>query len=166
MRTTFFLRRFACHVLVSAIAVAVGFGIIGFADLDPAFAKKPSVYAGLIKGVAVGGYDAVSYFDGDAPTRGSAEITAEHDGAVWYFSSSENRDAFQENPEHYAPRYGGYCAYAVSRNYTAKGDPEAWSVVDGRLYLNFNKSVRRTWAKNAAANIEKADNNWPSVLEK
>ena len=68
-------------------------------------------------------------------------------GATWRFAWPENRDAFAADPESYAPQYGGWCAWAVAHGYTAKIDPEAWSIVDGRLYLNYSKAVQLQWAR-------------------
>ncbi|MEL7173254.1 MAG: YHS domain-containing (seleno)protein, partial [Pseudomonadota bacterium] len=86
-------------------------------------------------------------------------------GATWRFSSAENRDLFVENPEKYAPQYGGYCAWAVAQGYTAATDPEAWAIVDDKLYLNYNKSVQAKWEKDVPGHIASADGNWPTVLE-
>lgn len=129
-------------------------------------AAEPPVFTGLVKGVAVGGYDPVAYFTEGKPVAGSDQHVIEHDGAKWRFASAANREAFMAEPAKYAPQYGGYCAYAVSQNYTAKGDPEAWSVVDGKLYLNYSKAVRASWEKDKAAYISKANGNWPNVLGK
>ena len=129
-----------------------------------AHAGKSAVFTGIIKGVAVGGYDPVAYFTKGQAIKGSKKITTKKDGVVWRFSSEENRAAFAASPEKYAPQYGGYCAWAVSQGYTAKGDPKAWKIVGGKLYLNYNRKVQRTWAKNASRNIAKADANWPKVL--
>ena len=128
-------------------------------------AAEPEIFTGLVKGVAVGGHDAVSYFKGGEPQRGEENYAAEWNGASWRFASQANLDAFKANPEKYAPQYGGYCAYAVSRGYTAKGDPEAWTVVDGRLYLNYSLDVRQMWAEDFPGNIAKANGNWPGVLD-
>ena len=89
---------------------------------------------------------------------------AQWKGAEWRFASAANRDLFSAEPEKYAPQFGGYCAFAVSLGYLAKGDPEAWTVHDGKLYLNYNKSVRKRWAKDIDGNIEKGDANWPAAL--
>ncbi len=132
----------------------------------PAAAQKAEVFTGIVKGVAVGGYDPVSYFTAGKPISGNQDITLEHKGAVWRFSSEQNRDAFEADPAKYAPQYGGYCAWAVSQGYTAKGDPNAWAVVNGRLYLNYDKKVQATWNRNAADNVSKADQKWPTVLKK
>jgi hypothetical protein len=116
--------------------------------------------------LALGGYDAVAYFTEARPVRGSAEFEIEWAGARWRFASAASRDAFTDAPERYAPQFGGYCAWAVSQGYTASGDPEAWTVVDGKLYINYSRSVRRTWERDAEGNIRKGDANWPGVLKK
>ncbi len=108
----------------------------------PARAAEPEVFTGLVPGVAVGGHDPVSYFKDGAPKEGSDTFTTEWQGAKRHFSSTENLAVFQQNPQSYAPQYGGYCAYAVSKGYTAKGEPLAWTVVDGKLYLNYSLEVR------------------------
>ena len=124
--------------------------------------KPPAVFTGLVKGVAVAGYDPVAYFTEKKPVQGKADITLEHDGATWRFASAANRDAFKTNPAKYQPQYGGYCAWAVASGYAAKGDPEAWTISGGKLYLNYNKSVQSNWEKDIPANVRKADANWPN----
>ena len=86
-------------------------------------------------------------------------------GAIWQFASAPNMAAFEADPMGYAPQYGGYCAYAVSRGYTASTDPEAWTLHAGKLYLNYSISVRAQWRPEIAENIALADANWPKVLE-
>jgi YHS domain-containing protein len=132
----------------------------------PAIANAPPIYTGLVKGVGAGGYDTVAFITESTAKPGKADLTLEHAGVTWRFASAANRDAFKADPARYVPQYGGYCAWAVANGYTAKGDPEAWSVVDGKLYLNYNKSVRAGWLKDTAANIKKGDANWPAVLAK
>jgi YHS domain-containing protein len=155
------------HSLIASSALAAVAALaITVAPSPPALAKQPAVFTGIVKGVAVGGHDPVAYFTQGKPVPGSPSLTIEHDGATWRFASAANRDAFKADPQRYAPQYGGYCAWAVSQGYTAKGDPEAWSIVAGKLYLNYNKAVRANWAKEAAANIQRGDANWPKVLEK
>jgi YHS domain-containing protein len=131
---------------------------------SPAQAGKDPVYTGLVSGVGAGGYDVVAYFSGQS-APGKADITAQWGGATWRFANAENKAAFEASPEKYAPQYGGYCAYAVSKGATAKGDPEAWTVVDGKLYLNFSTGVRETWSQDIPGNISAANANWPKVLE-
>lgn len=130
----------------------------------PLAAKDP-VYTGTFSSLAVSGYDPVAYFTEGRPVEGRKDLELEWNGATWRFTNADNLAAFQAEPERFAPQYGGYCAWAVSQGYTASSDPEAWRVVDGKLYLNYSKSVQSRWAQDIPGNIEKADANWPKVLE-
>ncbi len=132
---------------------------------SPAFAGKSKIFTGLKPGVAVAGYDPVAYFTQNKPVKGDASISLNHGGAQWHFSSAANRDAFKADPDKYAPQFGGYCAYAVSQGYTAKGEPEIWKIVDGKLYLNFSRGVQKTWQRDIPGYIVSAKANWPSVLK-
>lgn len=116
------------------------------------------------KGVALEGYDAVAYFTAGKPVKGSEEFETAWRGAKWRFASAESMKAFASSPEKYAPQYGGYCAWAVSRNYTADADPNAWRIVDGKLYLNYNARVQKEWSRDIPGNITKGDVNWPGLL--
>ena len=129
-----------------------------------ACAASPEVYTGLVEGVGAGGYDPVAYFSADGPKKGEEGISTEWKGAKWRFASEANRDAFKADPEKYAPQFGGYCAYAVSQGATAKGDPEVWTVVDGKLYLNLSTEVKALWSADIPGFITKAKANWPAVL--
>ncbi|MFK8077749.1 MAG: YHS domain-containing (seleno)protein [Granulosicoccus sp.] len=115
-------------------------------------------------GKAIDGYDPVAYFTIGKPTEGVKDFQYEWNDATWYFASERNLEKFKASPEKYAPQYGGYCAWAVSQGYTASTDPTAWEVHDGKLYLNYNKSVRQTWLKDKESNIVAGDNNWPELL--
>ncbi len=128
----------------------------------PAFAAEPNVYQ--TGGVAINGFDPVAYFTEEKPVEGSASFTSDHDGATFQFASAENKAMFDADPAKYAPQYGGYCAFAVANGYTAKTDPDAWSVYEDKLYLNFSKGVRRRWSRDIPGNIAKGDANWPEVL--
>lgn len=114
-------------------------------------------------GVAIKGYDPVAYFTDSKPVKGSPEFSSSYMGATYQFSSAAHRDEFAKNPEKYAPQYGGYCAYGVSRNHTVSIDPEAWTVVEGKLYLNYSQSVKKTWSTAIPDNIKAADKNWPGL---
>ena len=153
------------QILVLATAGVLATAQLGFAS-QPAVAQKATIYTGIVKGVAVGGYDPVAYFTEMKAVKGNPAIALDHEGAKWFFASEANREAFKAEPAKYAPQYGGYCAWAVSQGYTAKGDPNAWTVHDGKLYLNYNESVRRDWSKNIPANVVKGDANWPKVIAK
>ena len=111
-------------------------------------------------GLAINGFDAVAYFAANAASKGDPKYEFAWNGAKWLFSNAENLERFRQNPESYAPQFGGYCSYAVSKGYTANGDPEAWKIVDGKLYLNYNEDVRSIWEKDEAANIKKGIDNW------
>ena len=117
-------------------------------------------------GSALKGYDAVAYFAVNNAVKGDAKYAYVWNGAKWLFSSEENMNKFKADPEAYAPQFGGYCAYAVSEGYTADADPEAWKVVDGKLYLNYNLDVQKTWEKNEAERIENGKKNWQQFKTK
>lgn len=137
---------------------------------SPALAEKSAVNTGFVGDVAVEGADMVAYFTQGKHVEGTWEFSLPWNGADWRFSSAENLRLFKENPEKYAPQYGGYCAYAVAQGSVASDsasiDPRAWSIVEGRLYLNNSKSVREIWLKDAQSYIKQADRNWPGVLER
>ena len=111
-------------------------------------------------GIALQGYDAVAYFNESKATEGKPEFSHEWNGAKWLFANPANRDAFKKEPEKYAPQYGGYCSWAVSRGYTANADPRAWKIVDGKLFLNYNKDVQKRWEEDIPGNINSANQNW------
>jgi hypothetical protein len=116
--------------------------------------------------LALRGYDAVAYFTDGAAVRGLPQFETAWHGARWLFATAAHRDTFLEAPEKYAPQFGGYCAWAVANGYTADGDPEAWKIVDGRLYVNYSKRVQRKWEANIPEYIEKGQANWPTVLSR
>jgi YHS domain-containing protein len=128
-----------------------------------AHAKDP-VYTSFFSNVAIKGYDTVAYHTDGAAMKGSTAFTYQWRGAVWRFASAGNRDRFAANPQQYAPQYGGYCAWAVSQGTTAGVDPRVWKIVDGKLYLNYDDAVQVKWETDVPGNIEKADKNWPAVL--
>jgi YHS domain-containing protein len=114
-------------------------------------------------GIAIGGYDPVAYFTQTKALKGTPQITASHGTATYYFASTANRDAFLANPDKYAPVYGGYCAYGVAHGHKVSVDPEAFRVVDDKLYLNYSKGVQQRWIADIPGNIAKADSNWPKL---
>ena len=120
----------------------------------------------LFGGVAIKGYDPVAYFTQKKPVKGSKDHTTKWNGATWRFSSAANRDLFKASPEKYAPQFGGYCAWAVSQNSTANIDPSQWTVVNGKLYLNYDSSVQKKWLANRDDFITKAEKNWPGLVDK
>lgn len=128
----------------------------------PALGLEPinsSFFSGAIKG-----YDPVAYFTDGKPVKGSRQFAYTWRGATWRFASREHLELFRADPERYAPQYGGYCAWAVAQGSTVGIDPAAWSIVEGKLYLNYSKKVRRQWLEDAPGNIRKGDANWPKLL--
>jgi len=114
-------------------------------------------------GLGIQGYDPVAYFTENRAVVGSPDFTAEHGGATYRFSSAAHRAAFMGDPEKYAPQYGGFCAYAVAQGATAPIDPQAFTVLEGKLYLNYSDHVRAQWRNEASAFISKADAIWPDL---
>ena len=112
------------------------------------------------------GFDAVAYFQQGKAIVGNNNFTYKWQDVNWRFSTAENRNLFIKNPEKYAPQYGGFCAWAVSRGYTAPIDPNAWKIVKGKLYLNVNLDTQKRWEKDIPGNIQKADQNWPGIAKK
>lgn len=129
---------------------------------SPVWAETPPVYSS--NGVAINGYDPVAYFTDGAPVLGSDAHTSDWNGATLQFASAENKAMFDAEPDKFAPQYGGYCAYAVSKGATAPTDPNAWTVFEDKLYLNFSTDVRAIWQQDKPGNIAKANANWPGVL--
>ena len=137
-----------------------------FSMAVPSLAEAKSEIYKNWRGIAIKGYDPVAYHEEGKPVKGSSQYEFTWKDAKWRFASAAHRDLFEADPEKYAPRYGGYCAYAVSQGYTASVDPEnAWTIFEGKLYLNYNVDVKKTWQKDIPGNIKKADANWPGVLK-
>jgi YHS domain-containing protein len=122
---------------------------------------KPVPALDAPKALAIDGYDAVSYFEMATPTPGSPQYNYRWQGVEWRFASGAHRDSFAASPERYAPQYGNYCAYAVSRGTTAHGDPNVWAIVENKLYLNNNRFAQELWNQDRPGNIVAADQNWP-----
>lgn len=151
--------RLAVLSFAGAVAAVLALGVL----VRPQ-SPKPSIFTGYINGVAVGGYDAVSYFVDDMPRPGRKDLTLTHTGVTWRFANEANRELFQRDPNRYSPQYGGYCAYAVATGGTGEGDPKHWNVVDSKLYLNASQRVKGKWERDIPGYVKKADANWPGVL--
>jgi len=152
--------------LLSAIASAVV--ALTFAP-SASFAYDESSPAAInldAKGVALKGYDPVSYFSGLKPIHGKANISAQHDGATYYFASVANRNKFQAAPEQYAPQFGGFCAMGVAMGKKLDVDPLRYRVVNNKLYLNVNKHAQGRWLDDVPGNITNAEKGWPLLKDK
>jgi len=141
------------HARTLALAGLLAASSLAMAD-DEVFATE----AGAIRG-----YDPVAYHTEGKATPGAEAIVHRWNGATWHFASEENRDLFVANPQRYAPGYGGYCAYGTSNGYKVSTQPEAFAIVDGVLYLNYNVPVQNTWNKDRPGYIRKADTEWRSL---
>jgi YHS domain-containing protein len=118
------------------------------------------------QGLAIKGFDPVAYFTESAPIAGSEKFSATYKGARYHFANAKNRDAFKANSEKFVPQYGGFCAMGVALGKKLDGDPQAWRVVDNKLYLNVNKEVQTKWLEDVPGNLKKADSEWPQVSNK
>lgn len=145
--------------LLTAIGILVAVSIL---VPSTAMAVDP-INSSLLRG-AIKGHDPVAYFTQGGPAKGRGAHSHEWMGATWYFANAENKELFAADPDKYAPQYGGYCAYAVSQGYTAAIDPDAWKIVDDKLYLNFSLKVQKIWEEDIPGYIAKADINWPKIL--
>lgn len=141
-------------LLTSIAMLAISFGGVINAGVDTETDSNDVILAG---------YDAVAYFTEGEPVMGSAEFTSVYNGAIYRFSSAENRDAFIENPGQYAPQYGGFCAYGMTFGKKFEVDGKAFEIVDGKLYVNKNLEVYREWKKDIPGHIAEANNQWPAV---
>jgi len=117
-------------------------------------------------GAAILGYDAVAYFTDNKPAKGSPKFQSEYEGAKYYFASSEHKAAFDKEPAKYEPQFGGYCAYGVSHGSRAPVKIEAWQIVNGRLLMQYDLSVKDEFNKDQQGTLKKADQNWPGLLDK
>jgi hypothetical protein len=117
------------------------------------------------RGVMLRGFDTVAWFTEGGPRRGSARHQASWEGAIWHFASAENRARFVADPQSFAPRFGGFCAFGVARGYKVDIDPNAWHIEAGRLYLNYNLGVRREWQQDIPGFIAQAEANWPRLMD-
>lgn len=151
--------RLAVRALALAFTLAAGTALAGPQYLDGS-------------GFAVSGFDVVAYFDKaqvpvgqrqPAPTPGKASITATHNGATFAFASEANRARFLADPARYAPQYDGHCAFGVAKGGKVPGDPQLWRIVDGKLYLNLQRSVAEMWQADIPGFINTAEANWPGL---
>ena len=143
--------------LLIAVALCVGVAL-------PLVAQRyDRPYYANDNGVALERYDVVAYHLENEAIQGRARFRERWGGVTWYFANAENAALFAEDPERYLPQYGGYCAYAVAHNSLAPVDPEAFAVIDEKLYLNFSRSVQRRWNRRRVQYIERGDLNWPEL---
>ncbi|MGI9338780.1 MAG: YHS domain-containing (seleno)protein [Gammaproteobacteria bacterium] len=149
--------------LAPVLLLVGGVFLSAVVDSDDAVDLPFNFYDPAGSGVGASGYDVVAYFDRQEAVEGTPDMVVSFGGKNWFFSTLANRDKFDNDPRRYIPQYGGHCAYAAGNNYLAPGDPEAWTVKNGKLYLNYNKSVRNGWLANWEGYITSGDKNWLSL---
>ena len=144
--------------LLQSLALFVWFSL-------PVLAGKSPVNKSLFGGVAIKGYDPVAYFTQSKPIKGEKAHSHKWNGATWRFANARHLELFKASPDKYAPQFGGYCAWAVSQNYTANIDPSQWTVYKEKLYLNYDKDVQKKWLADKDNFIELATKNWPGIIK-
>ena len=155
----------ACHPIKLTPSIKALLLVLSLLLTPQAFALD-KINTTFFGNLAIEGYDPVAYFTESRPVEGSKQYQLEWMGANWRFSSAENLELFKTNPKKYAPQYGGYCAYAISQNTDAGIEPEQFTVHEGKLYLNYNRSINKKWLKDKEAYIIDADKYWPQLIAK
>lgn len=145
--------------------VGASIAFLGTSILVPTMADaKSRIFRN--KAGAIRGYDPVAYFKVGKPVKGKSQFSTKWNGSTWSFSSQENLDVFVKSPDKFAPVYGGYCSWAMSQGRIATTVPEAWDIVNGKLYLNFSVGIRRKWRTDIPGHIKSANKHWPKVSKK
>jgi YHS domain-containing protein len=124
--------------------------------------SQSKTYSGK-NGIAINGYDPVAYFTERKAVAGKDQFAWNWSGSTWKFASQSHLDSFRLAPERYAPQYGGYCAFGCSENHKSPTDPKAWTIVQDKLYLNYNAEVKNLWIKDTTNRIKLADGFWPAL---
>jgi hypothetical protein len=147
------------------VLAGVGFALAVTAGAISASADD-SVNTGYFGGVAIMGYDPVAYFTENRAVKGSEEYSYEWLGTPWHFANSKHREMFMSEPVKYAPQYGGYCAgeVAINSSVTVNVDPEAFKIIDGKLYLIYDVGNADKFADHADELVPKGDANWPKAV--
>ena len=126
--------------------------------------EKSGFFGYKPNGIAIRGFDTVAYFTEGKAVKGKPSIATDWNGATWHFSKQEHLDLFTADPEAYAPQYGGYCAYGIAVDNLVKIEGDLWDIVDGKLYLNFNKKLQNKWRSDIAGYIKIADEKFDGLI--
>jgi len=155
------------HIVKYAQAIALIFGLITSAwAAEPINTLEKSGFWGYKpSGIAIRGFDTVAYFTLGKAVKGNEAFATEYHGATWHFASLEHLELFKAQPDKYTPQYGGYCAYGVAVDSLVKIDGNSWDIIDGKLYLNYNKSLQKKWRKNIATYVQTADEKIDDLLK-
>lgn len=137
------------------------FGVFSMQALSLDFVFTNDGYFGKGNAYAIQGYDAVNYFTQNEPTKGSAEFATSYQDKTWHFKNAENLALFKADPQKYAPQYGGHCAWRVAQDGAGVyGDPSIWTIIEDKLYLNYNQEVNNRWVKDIPGFIVKGNDFW------
>ena len=154
------------NTLILSGIVILGLGMTqAHADESPINTLSGSLFD-TKTGIAIKGYDPVAYFMQNKPVKGVDAYVYEWQGAKWKFANQADLDAFKVNPAKYAPQYGGYCAYGVANDNLVSIEPDKFTIIDGKLYLNYDGDVQTKWLKDTAGYIRKADGKFTALLKK
>ena len=145
--------------IYNLVAILLSIVLVGCTSLgnEPTFQDE---------GIAVNGYDVVAYFTEGQPVKGQLAFSSQYKNTQWLFSSEEHKLLFEKNQQQYLPQYGGYCAYGMSKGFVVDTDPNAFTILNDKLYLNYSLGVRETWLKDTDVYIERANNNWLEKIAK
>jgi len=132
----------------------------------PVFAQTKILVNVDRKGLALQGNDPVTFFTQNRPVKGLAQFESKYNGARYLFASAENKALFDANPAKYEPQFGGFCAYGAAQGHTAPIKIEAWQIVNGRLLMQYDLGVKKDFNKDQQGNLQKADKNWPGIVNK
>jgi YHS domain-containing protein len=132
----------------------------------PVFGQNKTLLNLDRQGIAIQGYDPVAFFTQNRPVKGRPEFETKYNGARYLFASADDKSTFDANPAKYEPQFGGFCAYAASQNHTAPVKIEAFQIVNGRLLMQYDLGVRKEFNKDTQGNLQKADKNWPGLVQK
>jgi YHS domain-containing protein len=150
------------HRLAAAIGLALSAAFVPLTSHAVKFTGGE--YNTLYAGLGAKGYDVVAYFTDNKPVKGSDRYSADFGGVTWHFASRENRDRFAADPARYAPQYGGFCSWGVAQGKLFDVDPEnGWHVANGKLYLNFNADINKTFTRDVDGFVAKAERNFPAL---
>ncbi len=149
-------------IILASLVLIIGLVITGALAkrITPLSWNSDQVNVPLFSNQAINGYDPVAYFTENKAVEGKENHTLSWKGADWYFSTAENKSLFEENAEAYAPQFGGFCSFAVSKGFTANTDPNTFEVIDGKLYLFADEGMKANWKANQTENMKKCTDNW------
>lgn len=149
--------------LIFAIVLGLIVLLFAFAKMNriaPLSWGHYQVNQAMFSKVAINSYDPVAYYTENKATMGQEKFMHTWNDADWHFASQENMQLFTENPEKYAPKYGGYCAFAISKGFTANTSSETFEIIDNDLFLFADQDVKDEWMKDRQSNFEKCEENW------